>query len=213
MSPMAAPGGASNLWRSRKFPDPRTHFAGQSGSNVSRRARNPSPMTVRLAIDPGPERSAWLVLGPAGGVRSFGIWPNDQLLDLLRNGSDSSYLGGRGTAAPIRMSRDVEAIAIEKVESFGMAVGAEVFETVFWSGRFAEAAWCYRVERITRRAVKLHLCGSARAKDTNIRQALIDRYGGSAAIGKKAAPGPLFGISKDVWSALAVAVTAADTLS
>jgi len=60
--------------------------------------------------------------------------------------------------------------------------------------------------------VKLHLCGSARAKDTNIRQALIDRYGGSAAIGKKAAPGPLYGVSKDVWSALAVAVTAADTL-
>jgi len=62
-------------------------------------------------------------------------------------------------------------------------------------------------ERISRRAVKLHLCGSARAKDANIRQALIDRYGGSAAIGRKAAPGPLYGVSKDVWSALAIAVT------
>jgi hypothetical protein len=30
------------------------------------------------------------------------------------------------------------------------------------------------------------------------------------AIGRKAAPGPLYGISRDVWSALAVAVTYAD---
>jgi hypothetical protein len=152
---------------------------------------------IRLAIDPGPVQSAWLVLGPAGGIRSFGIWDNLSLLLLLR--------GEDGELAP-----DVTHIAIEKVESFGMAVGAEVFETVFWSGCFAEAAHELILERVSRRAVKLNLCGSARAKDTNIRQALIDRYGGSSAIGKKASPGPLYGVSKDVWSALAVAVTAAD---
>jgi len=156
-------------------------------------------MTVRIAIDPGPAVSAWLLFGDAGGVRAFGIWPNHELLDLLRGEAH----GG--------LSPDVTRIAIEKVESFGMAVGAEVFETVWWSGRFAEAARGLSLERVTRRAVKLHLCGSARAKDANIRQALIDRYGGSAAIGKKASPGPLFGVSKDVWSALAVAVTAAET--
>jgi hypothetical protein len=156
---------------------------------------------VRLAIDPGPMQSAWLVLGPGGGIRAFGIWPNERLRQLLRWDDLDEIL------AP-----EVDRIAIEKVESFGMAVGAEVFETVFWSGRFAEAFYPALVERVTRRAVKLHLCGSARAKDPNIRQALIDRYGGSSAIGKKAAPGPLYGISKDVWSALAVAVTAADTL-
>ena len=60
---------------------------------------------------------------------------------------------------------------------------------------------------LPRRAVKLALCGDSRAKDANIRQALIDRFGGSAAIGRKAAPGPLYGISRDVWSALAIAVT------
>jgi len=56
-------------------------------------------------------------------------------------------------------------------------------------------------------AVKMHLCGQARAKDANIRQALIDRFGGAAAIGRKAAPGPLYGISGDVWQALGLAVT------
>jgi hypothetical protein len=60
---------------------------------------------------------------------------------------------------------------------------------------------------LPRRAVKLALCGDSRAKDANIRQALIDRFGGSAAIGRKANPGPLYGISPDVRSALAIAVT------
>jgi hypothetical protein len=61
---------------------------------------------------------------------------------------------------------------------------------------------------LPRRAVKLALCGDSRAKDANIRQALIDRFGGKdAAVGRKAAPGPLYGISRDVWSALAIAVT------
>ena len=60
---------------------------------------------------------------------------------------------------------------------------------------------------LPRRAVKLALCGDSRARDANIRQALIDRFGGSAAVGRKAAPGPLYGISRDVWSALAIAVT------
>jgi len=153
-------------------------------------------MTVRLAIDPGPERSAWLVHDSADdGVRSFGIWSNDLVVGLLRDHA---------------LAADVTSIAIEKVESFGMAVGAEVFETVYWSGRFAEAARPLMVERVSRRAVKLHLCGSARAKDPNIRAALLDRYG-AAARGTKAHPGPLYGIANDVWSALAVAVTAADT--
>ncbi|MBV8782506.1 MAG: hypothetical protein JO353_14005, partial [Phycisphaerae bacterium] len=51
-----------------------------------------------------------------------------------------------------------------------------------------------------------------RAKDGNIRQALIDRFGPTKerAIGKKKSPGPLYGMSGDCWSALAVAVTYAD---
>ena len=42
---------------------------------------------------------------------------------------------------------------------------------------------------------------------------LLDRFGGSSAIGLKRSPGPLYGVSKDVWSALAVAVTYADSLA
>ena len=153
------------------------------------------PRPVVLSIDPGPARSAWLVLGPRGGARAFATWPNEQLLRALR---------GR------QFTEDLTDVVIEKVEGFGMPVGAEVFETVFWSGRFAEAADPLPITRIGRKAIKIHLCGTARAKDPNVRQALIDRYGGSAAIGRKAQPGPLYGMAGDAWSALAVAVAFVD---
>ena len=157
-------------------------------------------MTTILAVDPGPVRSAWaLYVETSAGyeVRGHAIQPNVGLLGLLRSRPMTPYY-------------DIDVLVIEKIESFGMAVGAEVFETVYWSGQFAEAAHPLAVARLTRRAVKLHLCGSARAKDGNIRQALIDRFGGPDAIGRKATPGPLHGVAGDVWSALAVAVTYAD---
>lgn len=156
---------------------------------------------IILAIDPGYQQSAWLAFDTTSGqIRDRAISSNDQLLGLLRG----SAVYGQGFGGGI------DRVVIEKVEGFGMAVGAEVFETVYWSGRFAEAANALIVERIGRRAVKLNLCGQARAKDPNVRQALIDRYGGSAAIGKKASPGPLYGIAGDLWSALAVACTWTD---
>lgn len=145
-------------------------------------------MTTILAIDPGSFQSAWLRF-EGDRPRGFGITANHVLAKALRSGG-----------LP-------DVVVIEKVESYGMAVGAEVFDTVFWSGRFAEAASRATVVMLPRRAVKLALCGDSRAKDANIRQALLDRFGGSAAVGRKAAPGPLYGISRDVWSALAIAVT------
>jgi hypothetical protein len=141
-----------------------------------------------LAIDPGPVRSAWLVLHK-GLIVDFRIDENEHVRQLCK--------GWDG----------ITDLVIEQVASYGMPVGAEVFETVFWSGRFAEAAVPRHVHRITRKAIVTHLCGSARAKDSNVRQALIDRFGGSEAIGRKARPGPLYGVTKDVWAALAVAVT------
>lgn len=154
---------------------------------------------IVLAIDPGPVRSAWLTLNTeTGGIRNLAISDNEQLLALIR-----SDVGAHGPFDQVV----VERVVLEKVESFGMPVGAEVFETVYWSGRFAEAAAPVEVDRIGRKAVKLHLCGSPAAKDPNIRQALIDRYGGPEACRKG---GPLHGVVRDLWSALAVGVTWAD---
>jgi hypothetical protein len=149
-------------------------------------------MTTVLAIDPGSERSAFLAYnGATGGIRAFATVANDELLEQLRAG----------------VSADVGVVVIEKIESYGMAVGREVFDTVHWSGRFTEAARPTAVVQLPRRAVKLAICGDTRAKDANIRQALLDRFGGARAKGTKAAPGPLYGIAGDVWSALAIAIT------
>ncbi len=89
--------------------------------------------------------------------------------------------------------------------------GAEVFETVRWAGRFEEACHPIPVVSLTRKAVVLHLCHDQRAGDPNIRRVLLDRFGGDGAKGTKAHPGPLYGISGDVWAALAVAVTYAES--
>jgi len=108
----------------------------------------------------------------------------------------------------------IDHLAIEMVASYGMPVGASVFETCVWIGRFIQS-WAapgagLTHEFIYRREVKLYLCNNARAKDANVRQALIDIYGGKEkAIGKKATPGPLYGMAGDCWSALGVAVTSA----
>lgn len=100
-------------------------------------------------------------------------------------------------------------VVCEMVACYGMAVGKEVFETCVWIGRFWQSA-DYELKpfyRLKRLDVKLHMCGQPRAKDANIRQALVDKFGGK---GTKKNPGPTYGISADVWQALALAVTWAE---
>ena len=142
-----------------------------------------------FAVDPGTRESAW-VLFDGVRVRDHAIEPNDVLLARLRSMDMQA----------------VEAVVVEQIESFGMAVGREVFETVFWTGRFVERSRGKGL-RMPRKAVKLHLCQSLRAKDANIRQALLDRFGGEVAKGTRRQPGPLYGIRSHEWSALAIAVT------
>lgn len=150
---------------------------------------------ILLAIDPGYEQSAYLLFN-GQAVGESAIEPNAQLLARLLSGS---WWPGQ-----------IGAVAIESLESFGMPVGRETFETVFLTGRIYERARARtpRVDRLTRREVKVHLCHSARATDASIRIALIDRFGGTAqAVGVKAAPGPLYRVKSHLWAALAVAVT------
>lgn len=146
-----------------------------------------------VAIDPGNQESAIVWAANNGIPEQFDKLPNDVLISMIR---------GVGAARDGWFH-----LAIEMIASYGMPVGAEVFETCVWIGRFIEA-WGGPYTLVFRREVKMFLCGNNTAKDGNIRQALIDRYGGkAAAIGNKKSPGPLYGISSDVWSALAVAVT------
>lgn len=159
-------------------------------------------MTRILAIDPGYEQSAVVRL-VEGGVTFSETSPNGSVVDGLSSGI---------------LIHTADLVLIEQIASYGMPVGREVFETVYWSGRFHQAVndnyylKGVPVCRLPRKTVVTQICGSARAKDANVRQALIDRYGGSRseAVGTKAKPGPLYGVHGDQWAALALAVAWAE---
>lgn len=144
-----------------------------------------------LGIDPGPTQSAF-VLWNGERIGTHGKWTNDEVRGLI-----STFDGG-----------NVQ-IACEHLQCFGMTVGKDVFETAYWIGDFRGEARKLNMPfiRVFRGEVKMHLCNSMRAKDSNIRQALIDRFG---APGTKKNKGLTYGLSKDLWSAFAVAVLAMD---
>ena len=144
-----------------------------------------------LAIDPGP-------------VSSAAVWWDGEKVIWSAKLPNETLLNEVAKRSPVNPDR----LVIEKIACYGMAVGAEVFETCVWTGRFMEAFGAERVDRIERIHVKTHLCHDSKAKDANIRQALIDRLGPP---GTKKNPGPTYGIAGDVWSALAVAVTWSDS--
>jgi hypothetical protein len=148
---------------------------------------------IVLALDPGTTETG-MVAYEHGRVAASSVTENGAMLNWLRS-----------------QSCGAQVLAIEWIESFGMPVGREVFETVRWIGRFQQA-WRDpdSVLFIPRREVKVELCGSARAKDANVRQALLDRLGPQ---GTKKAPGPTYGVKSHAWSALAVAVVASARLA
>jgi len=157
-----------------------------------------------IAIDPGTEQSALVGFAENGAVDCRVVVANHLLRETLATewGPDT-------------------VLAIEGVQSYGMAIGQTTLDTCVWIGRFIEA-WHPRKSYILYRkkenppfpSITMHLCKSQKAKDTNIRQALIDRYGGTKdkAIGTKKNPGPLYGFRSHMWSALAVGVTCLDTM-
>ena len=158
-----------------------------------------------LAIDPGTTESAY-VLYKEKRLLGFDKVRNYDMLTIIANVKTTF-------------------MAIEMPACYGMAVGKSVFETCRWVGIFQQAfglSKTYLVYRKSRNneigvdSVCMHLCHNNRAKDTNVRRAILDRYpatggGKTPQKGTKAKPGPLFGVSKDVFSALAVAITFDET--
>lgn len=161
-----------------------------------------------LAIDPGTTESAY-VLYQTGKLIGFDKVRNMDLLTIIANVKSGS----------------TELMAIEMPACYGMAVGRSVFETCRWVGIFQQAFGLSKTHLVYRKQVNhengvdsvcMHLCKNNRAKDANVRQAILDRYpatgGGKVPqIGIKSKPGALYGVSKDVWAAVAVAITFDET--
>jgi hypothetical protein len=143
-----------------------------------------------FAIDPGYLKSA-AVLYDGAHILSHDKTDNDKLLGAI----------------PLV---EADVLVIEEMQLFrsNFGVGKEIFDSAFWSGRFAQAWTPRRFDRLLRAKVRGHL-GVNKGGDSAVRAALIDRFGPykDQAIGKRSTPGPLFGVTADRWSALALAVT------
>ena len=103
-------------------------------------------------------------------------------------------------------------LVYEMIKSQGMSVGQTTFDTCLWIGRFIQKAISLgiRVEPIYRYEEKINICNSMKAKDTNIRQALIDnfaKYDLKNGKGTKENPDYFYGFRADMWMAFAVAYT------
>lgn len=150
-----------------------------------------------IAVDPGTSESAFCIYKQGAAIVAAKV-TNSEILHNARK--EWNYL-------------TESLLAVEGIASYGMSVGKEIFDTCILIGRLIEA-WDARGGKwrlVYRKEVKLFHCETVKANDSNIRAALIDRFGPGKdiAIGTKKNPGPLYGIKGDEWSALAIALTVA----
>lgn len=155
-------------------------------------------MSVVLAIDPGNIDSAFCVIdSESRRPLRFDKVANKELARLVRE-----------------ELQPFDEFVIERVQSYGMAVGKSVFQTCEWTGRFvqivSDVALDIPVSYIYRKDEKLHICGDSRAKDANIRRALIDRFAEhdlENGKGTKKNPDFFYGFRADIWAAYSCGIT------
>lgn len=157
-----------------------------------------------LAIDTGNVESGYAVIEmPDFKLLDFGKVSNEELLEMLENYEVEGW-------SKIEKYFKFNKVALEMVACYGMPVGKDVFETCVWIGQFEHALKGEDITYIYRKDEKITLCNSMKAKDSNVRQALINRYAKhdfKNGKGTKKNPDTFYGVAKDVWQAIAVGVT------
>ncbi len=180
-----------------------------------------------LAIDAGTNKSGWVLVEDDKSQQpiEYGFWDNEEL-EILITDTDREQ----------RRDHSLH-VVFEDIQSYGMPVGIDVFETVKWLGELRHVCKDNEIPYtfVQRSQVKNFLCKTSRASDKNVRQAIIDYYGGDrvaiggkkcleckgkgwsgrgriycgicAGSGLQSRKGVLNGISGHVWSALGVAIT------
>ena len=167
-----------------------------------------------LGIDPGPEVSGAVIFDPNRGIVIWaGVPTTEDLLQMAR------------TRFPDRLEcpMGILDLAVERIVSYGTAVGNETFRTCETVGRLMEMwhgvndsaaisrpdvlRWLgVQVKRLT---PKMKAAGEKKgpSADALCRQVLLDKLG---PVGTKKNPGPLYGVGSHSWAALAVAVAFAE---
>lgn len=145
-----------------------------------------------LAIDPGNIDSAYCLMDEKYFPHEKGKVPNAQLLDYIS-----------------KNAKYIRHIPVEMIASYGMPVGADVFDTCTMIGRIEQLADMLGIEhsRVFRMEEKEAICHDSRAGDANIKRALIDRFAQhdlKRGKGTKKKPDWFYGFADDMWAAYAV---------
>ncbi len=138
-----------------------------------------------IGIDPGSSETAYCVIDELQIIDAVKM-PNNEFRRFLRR------LGG------------VDAAAVEGIQSYGMPVGREVFDTCYEVGRIIEicAAEFLPAAVYNRPEYAKAICGVGKVSDAVLRMALMTRFGGD----KKGEPLHQLKGASDKRSAFAIAV-------
>lgn len=164
---------------------------------------------IVIAIDPG-TRTHGLV-----------VYRDREVVSASKDATTASVCSILWSAHILRRSRPV-ILTVERISAMGIA-GNDVVHTAEISARFVELAhriaadpahdgkpvhpvhvyWLRRRQVLAMLAVS----GAKGSKDAAVRRAMIEEHGGtkSIAVGTKAKPGPLYGVTSHAWQALGLA--------
>lgn len=140
-------------------------------------------------LDPGTKESAIVGIDESYNIKYHKYLKNSNMEEELEN-----------------LSNSFDTLAIEWLQSYGFAVGQDVFLTCRAIGRF-EKCWEFQenIYFYARPTILSHITGGVRGKKkAQVRQACLIRFGGS----KKGEP--LHGITKHKWDAFAVCIVHVD---
>lgn len=154
-----------------------------------------------LAIDPGPERSSWATWSTSTERIVQGE-------DQVENAKLVSFFRAVSELEPGPDS--VRQLVVERPVVMGSKrVANDLVETAYWAGVFA-GAWPGDADRLTYKKASIAITGDSGANEAYVKQALVSRFApsgyGKEGKGTVKAPGPFYGVTGHMWSAVAVAV-------
>ena len=154
-----------------------------------------------LAIDPGPETCGVVV------------YCTDERRVLVAEKAEPTESAVK-RVSQMATQGSAQLVACERVQSYGIS-GSSLLLTAETYGRISERAAFGGIQfaGLYRREVlrELDLLGARGNRDAAVRARMIEMHGGTqkAAVGRKAKPGPLYGVSSHAWQALGLAVAVA----
>lgn len=158
-------------------------------------------MPLILAIDPGPETH--------GAV----VYDTDDRRVLW-----AVKAARTGDISDICRGQELSAVLIERPAAMGpMGAGkvGHMLDTA-WAGGSLAREWQgygFPVHTMTRREVLrgLGVLSGSGSSDSRVRAACIADHGGDGAVGRKSAPGPLYGVTSHAWQALGLVLAWLET--